>query len=263
MQPLSMAALLAGGVAGACGGVEAMAYQPRCDGGCGRVVASRGWLCPQCHVDQAKEANRVRFIGALDSLSPEGAFDWCRPTHPGYAPAVAKALEASRALADPTTRALAERIVGSATWVRKDGNVTILGPTGAGKTSAAIACALRVIDAGIAGTLKPDVVRFAVGMRKITAIEIARARAEHKLGGKPPAIIEAEKATLLILDELGFEETKHDPHAVRDVLYARYANGRKPTIVTSGLKLSELRAKYQAAFVRRLEEMGWIIDLHQ
>lgn len=133
----------------------------------------------------------------------------------------------------------------------------ILGPTGAGKTVAAALAFRRLLAAGVAD---PGVPWFmAAGASWYDASELARARRGWPLGqGDPPEHERAARASILFLDDLGQERL--DDGSVRDVLNARYESER-PTVVTTGLRMSELVTRYDAQLVRRILQGGTILDV--
>lgn len=91
--------------------------------------------------------------------------------------------------------------------------------------------------------------------KKQSRIALKRALATcakwHPLGeGEPPDLVDARKALVLVLDDLGLER---DPCEIIDVIHARYETGLV-TWTTTGLGLDELRSKYGEAVTRRLVE---------
>lgn len=251
-------------------GVEPAPWQPRCR--CGAQVPTRGTFCPECIADDKRIIRRGDLARAYESVSPDGAQDWCRiacqcdpPRRPcptcdaAYLMAVRPALATCDRFDEPD-RSVALRIVRGG-YRRTDGSLLILGETGIGKTACAVASALRVLDMGVAGKLDAEAIRFARGIRLVTGLEVARARAETRLGGRAPAISDAEGASLLIFDEVGYEAQGSDPYAIRDILWARGRAG-KLTIATSGQTRAAFTKRYGQPFVRRLEEHGRVIDLH-
>lgn len=133
----------------------------------------------------------------------------------------------------------------------------ILGPTSAGKTIAASLAFRRVLAVGVeqAGAAW----ELAAGARWYDASELARARRGWPLGqGDPPEFERAAGATILFLDDLGQERS--DDGSLRDVLNERYSETR-PTVVTTGLRMGELDARYDAQFVRRIIQGGTILDV--
>jgi hypothetical protein len=133
------------------------------------------------------------------------------------------------------------------------GALLVLGPTGSGKSLAFAQAAFRHAMSGRRGTVWT------------TASRLVEARRGHRLGaGEAPAVEDAQNATWLILDELGWE--RGDPGPVLDVLSARYDSGRV-VCVTSGLAKADIATRYGEAVIRRIEEssrgtQGHTIDLH-
>lgn len=113
----------------------------------------------------------------------------------------------------------------------------LLGPTGVGKTTAAL-----WIHAGFGGEWAP-------------ARQLAAAERWHPFGeGPPPAITRACTARVLYLDDLGAEETR-DVGALQEVLERRYASpAGLATVTTTGLTRQQLTDRYGAMTVRRLTD---------
>jgi DNA replication protein DnaC len=130
-----------------------------------------------------------------------------------------------------------------------------MGPTGAGKTSLAVA----MLDAWV--RLVP---RKRKGSLFVEAAWLARSRARHKLGdGESPLVAQALSAPLLLLDDLGQEREDRDG-CITDVVYGR-SNADLPTWVTCGLATKDqtleafteaLSRRYDGGFVRRIIETG-------
>jgi DNA replication protein DnaC len=109
-----------------------------------------------------------------------------------------------------------------------------LGPTGCGKTSAA-----RWIMAAHACHL-------------VRARDLATAARRHGLGeGYPPEVEEARERGLLVIDDVGSEGS--DVSALQDILDHRYSRCY-PTVVTTGLTASGLKALLGVAHYRRIVE---------
>jgi len=111
----------------------------------------------------------------------------------------------------------------------------LLGPTGEGKTSAALWARLRHRGAWM------------------TARDLGASERRHPLGeALPPLLREALRAPVLYLDDLGTEESR-DLGVLQYVIDQRYASGRA-TFVTSGLTPKGLADYLGAPTLRRLVE---------
>jgi DNA replication protein DnaC len=232
-----------------------------CASGCGASVARRGDYCDGCAALGRFRHRSMALERAYASVSAGGKMTFCRPGWPEYEAATRKAREAAARLPEPTARERAIEVIDGALWKRTHGNMTILGPTGYGKSKVLRAIGLRVIDLALYGEVDKDRHDFARRVRYAYGLDLARARAASKLGEEPAAFAEARAASLLLLDEIGFEDQRTDPVAIRDLVYWRYDNGL-PTVVTSGSKIAELEARYGEATMRRLWEGGRLVDLH-
>lgn len=73
--------------------------------------------------------------------------------------------------------------------------------------------------------------------------------------GEPEELTRAVEVPLLVIDELGFEPLDE---GLFDVLDERYQRAL-PVIVTSGLRVTELRDRYGAAALRRLVEPRGVV----
>jgi DNA replication protein DnaC len=152
-------------------------------------------------------------------------------------------------------------------------NLLLLGPTGCGKTTGAVHVVLAILSKWIDADCPTDQPSPLPHPRKVTgehallyeivaadrfwtqATEIERARRQHALGsGEAPFLRGTQAVDLLVVDDLGQEETRGDT-ALMDVVNERY-NNSKPTIITSGLRPEELTARYGSAFVGRLNQRG-------
>jgi hypothetical protein len=111
-----------------------------------------------------------------------------------------------------------------------------LGPTGCGKTSAA------------------EWIMVGRRCHLVRSRDLASASRRHGLGdGYPPEVERAREPRLVVIDDVGSEGP--DVTTLQDVLDHRYGLGY-PTIVTTGLTVTELRAHLGAAYYRR------IVDQH-
>jgi DNA replication protein DnaC len=202
---------------------------------------------------------RLALAPAFESVSLGGALEWCRAGTPEYAKATERALRLS------ARNEQAANLIETAVWKRSWGSLLFLGPTGVGKSKVIVAIAHRILDAAMAGGLDEHFFHAAMRIRFVSGFELAKAWAKHKLGdGDPPLVAQAKRASLLLLDEIGYEDTRLDPHAVRDVLHAR-DDRNMPTLATSGKTRAELDERYGEATTRRMTEPGraHVIDLHQ
>lgn len=232
-----------------------------CAGMCGAETA-RGAYCDKCAAAQRQQLRAMGLAAAYESLAPSGAMNWCRFGTEEYKARSAKAIVATKTLA-PANKKRALELLTRGAWSRKVGNLLILGPKRIGKTIMVIAMGHKILDAALAGGLDAEAFGFAKWLRSMTGLDVGRARAETKLGDEPYLITSAKSASLLILDEIGFEDERQDPNAVRDIIYDRYRHGgKKPTIATSGCTKAELNKRYGSSMVERLTDMGECIDLH-
>lgn len=125
--------------------------------------------------------------------------------------------------------------------------VVLLGGAGSGKTS--LACAvLRALAA-----------QFKIVGSFASCFGLAKARQEHPLGqGDAPAVSDAARAKLLLLDELGAELSRNT--AVAEVIHERHAQERQ-TIYTSGFTEQQLCDRYGDGIARRVFEGAVVIKL--
>jgi hypothetical protein len=235
----------------------------RCAGGCDKPVERRGGYCAPCAEKDRRRQRLALLAEAYDSVSRVGSaasaadsLEWCRVGKQEFADATQKAREAARRSANPQA---ALPLIERAVWKRKVGNVLLVGPTRIGKSKTAIACAHRILDEALQGGLDANAFRFARGVRVVSGLKLGRARRETRLGELAELERIAQRATLLILDEVGFEE---DPAVIRDVIYDRCEDRGRPTFITSGRTIAELEERYGPPTINRIEEQGVIIDLH-
>jgi hypothetical protein len=136
-------------------------------------------------------------------------------------------------------------------WHPRSGNLLLLGPTGIGKTRAAVALAVRLLSQGARdGGERWRLVRSMV-WTWVPTLELQRR--QHPLGhGEAPEVLAAKEASLLFLDDFGVGAHRE---AVPDVLNARLEAGL-PTVATSGFDQGELEARYTPMAIRRLLERG-------
>lgn len=129
-------------------------------------------------------------------------------------------------------------------------SVVLVGPTGAGKTSLAVALLMGRITQRHGG--------FFVDSR-----ELVRARTEHRLrdGGEAELVEHARGADLLLLDELGAERgVGLAEDVVGELVHERHAHER-PTIFCTPFLSSAIKAKYGDGIARRIYERATVIPL--
>ncbi len=215
------------------GGLEqSFAVPTRCVT-CDAEVRTRGTYCPPCAERESKSLREL-YLERASATLPE--------PYP-------------KATVHPALRAVA------ADWKRAHGNLVLLGASGTGKTTAMILLAWRILHLAQTRDIGVDDVRWAAGIRFMTAAELGKARIEHALGKSPPPLVRtAERATLLLLDNLGAE--KRDDTDIAEVLNERYAAcGKLPTVVSTELTRAKLEQRYGVATTRRMMT-GRVVDLH-
>jgi len=217
---------------------------------CGVVVEERDGVCDTC-VKVELDDMRARALNRARNSLP--GMPWAHFGNPDIP--VAKAiLEAAKQ------------------WRVTDGlNLVLLGTTGVGKTTAAVALARHRLD----NARTAEQLRIAAGIRFMAAPDLHRIRTEHRRKGfngerrndDPPMVSKAKTTTLLILDEVGFEpvEVAGEIGVVIDVMQSRY-NAKPaplPTIITSGMTQKELAMRYGEATKRRMAERARIAECFQ
>ncbi len=136
-------------------------------------------------------------------------------------------------------------------WRWGGGSIVFLGLTRIGKSTVAAWLFRRLLHEG--WTRGGSDWELAQRLRWYSAEALCLARREHPLGhGEAPEIINAVGASLLVIDDAGWDR---DPAAVSSVIASRYEKGI-PTLVTSGRTLEDLQKHYGAAVVRRITESG-------
>lgn len=204
---------------------------------CGAAVRFYRDVCPECQAAQRTADRRLRLGEAYRSLAGlPWAFwsgSWVKTSHPTIVAELGQ-------------------------WTRAKGNLVLSGPSGCGKTTGAVARARVILDNAIKQA-DPETFRFACGIRFASALDLATARKQWQLGnGEPPEIEEAIDASLLILDELGFEPQADT--AIPELADLRYRKNRL-TITTSGLSEAELVSRYGEATIRKLIAQGRILEV--
>lgn len=226
---------------------------------CVERVAERRGICSTCIVEQPRRARAERIGKLRETLSPGGMYDFCKPGDKAYVKATTLARAAAMKL-DNDHRGPARALIEKAAWKRDAGGVLLLGPTGYGKSKVMVALALRILVAAEDEQSDASMFDFATRIRYVNGIRLARDARAQKLGAVDAAFQDARGASLLLLDEVGFEGTI-DPVLVRDLIRDRYEPYR-PTILASGATLAELNKRYGEAAIRTIWERGHLIDLH-
>jgi len=208
---------------------------------CHEMTLSGMGTCDPCTQKREAEAEEERHRDALAPAleSVKDRFRWAEFGHPDFAkyeisaPAVAKC------------RAIPLR-----------GIITLTGGSGVGKTTAAVArfhAELRV---------PRDQRRWGYTSRFIACREIGRETMTHKIGSDfGPKTREAFAAHLLVLDDLGAEgESKPVAERIEDIISERADSNSCVTIITTGLPLDKIAARYTDAIGRRVSQNA-VIDM--
>lgn len=185
---------------------------------CGALTARTPcWDCTRDAETQTAADERRR----LALVTIPARFAWARLGAPELA---------ARVIAREPLEKLAARVLASA-------RVVFSGPSGAGKTSFAVACLRERIPHGIF----------------VSAIKLGTARIQGRAGDGEASLVErAMTAPLLLIDEVG-GETKTATNAVKDVIFDRMDNDL-PTWITTGFGREDLLAMYGDGALRRLTE---------
>ncbi|RTL20226.1 MAG: hypothetical protein EKK55_18100 [Rhodocyclaceae bacterium] len=156
--------------------------------------------------------------------------------------------------------ALARKAIADVAKAPASAWVIVLGARLTGKTSLAVAAAMARIDLG---ERQPDspAGREARGFRFATAIDLGRARREHRLGTPDPAeIAELEQAPFALIDNLGAGGARED-EVCAQVLDARFQAGLL-TYGTSPFTPEELDVRFgRGGVARPMFEAAVVIDL--
>jgi DNA replication protein DnaC len=222
----------------------------RCD--CGAEMPQGRWTCDAC---KAKDEQASRERRAEDE---RGRMRARAERGPRTAPAWEGARVGSPTL-EQWVRPKSFRLA-AMKWTPAAGSLVLLGPTGCGKSTTAVAILWRLADDAFRACLEKrsgrelDVTGCAFW---IAAYELVRARKEHPLGhGEAPTIERARDASILVLDDLGNEPPDT---VIFELLDVRYLRG-SPVIVTSGLDPSSIRERYGDALWRRIAERGTVLE---
>jgi len=199
---------------------------------------------PDEYIDVERRKEVRRIIEIAYSTIPKG-LDWCRI---GNADWEEKCCSAARSFAKK--------------WTRRVGSAVLRGRTGAGKTIASIAVLHKVLDAARdrQDIAIKDMV-FAAGCTFVSAHQLAVDRRNNDLFEEAPLVNKAKRASLLVLDEIGFEVFNPERDtSLFEVIDIRYLNAL-PTILTTNLSEGNLRKKYGEALCRRMMGLGPTIPI--
>lgn len=150
-----------------------------------------------------------------------------------------------------------ERVHGNEAAVRRveawcdhvGGNLTLIGETGAGKTSLVYYAAARAIAAADGAS------RFLF----VSAFDLGVARRNAPLGEEAELVAEALETEALIIDDLGSEPTTH-AEVLSYVISSRHEDGRE-TNVTTWMNSAELGERYGFGVARRVLERVTLVKL--
>lgn len=232
---------------------------------CTQRVSVRNSRCPRCAVEAPRLIRQQSLAMAYESVSPNGSRREIRAGTSLYEQTTQRLRAAIPAAARDTrmspdeARAL-ERLVVEASWNRDVGGILILGPTGIGKSKLLVAMAQGILDRAMASTNPADIT-LAKGVRYVNGLLLAeRQRDQWETGrGMVREVMEAERASVLFFDEIGYES---ELRLVRRILRARYDEREwMPTIAASNATLKELNQWYGENLIRTIWGNGLLIDL--
>jgi DNA replication protein DnaC len=208
----------------------------RCDRGrcrCGGAydMSSEHERCERCRAEE----QAVRALGRVVATIPP-RFRWAASGDLGVL------AERVRLEPDRIAKAVASPPAGS---------MMLVGDTGTGKTSLAVAMLVAAVRSS---PHLRDRDMFA------SSFVLAGARGRHPLGkGEAPEVEAAMSAPLLLLDDLG-SEGEGRQNVLSEVIFARH-EADLPTWVTTGFPAELLMARYGSAIIRRVLETGKPIRL--
>jgi hypothetical protein len=208
------------------------------------LVALRCDACEAAHeVDQAARAARaeLRASGIPEQLlwSTLAAPELRTRTRDADVRAVLRLLPELLALAAGTKTPFAGTPI-----------VLLAGPPGAGKSSIAAAAARVALERLRLG--RPAV-------RWLGALEAEQAMRTTRLGTPDPEVVASAKTRpFTVLDDVGQEANDGATQALKDIVAARHEKGRA-TLVTTGLPLEQLGARYGGGFLRRVMCGGTVV----
>jgi DNA replication protein DnaC len=248
--------------------------------GCMAKSKARSWYCSACAERVARDARTRHLADARESISPNGALDWCTPQNPQWQQATQKL----RTLAEERARGIEEEMGGrtddyasiqfaraqSLRVVAREARLPtatqgalIIGPRRIGKSKVLSAIGLALCERAKSVNAPEGLVRLVSGMRFINGVALSRAAMDSGGWKNSPLYHVACSATLLLLDEAGYEDQKSDPTLVRDILRIRYeVPSYRPTVMASGATIDALNDRYGEAAISTVWERGLLMNLH-
>jgi DNA replication protein DnaC len=225
-------------VAGIFGGGEAYVDKLRREGPyrcqmCKQLACELPGICDECACKHAEQQKQERIAKAVKTIPV--AWQWASFREPQV-----MFDRISDRAAVRSTMALLRKLLAGETWI-----TVLAGESGEGKTSLAAAM-LR-----LAAEQHPEHMYLF-----IYAPRIARAYRNSPLGSTPPIIDACERASMLVIDDLGADAVYRD--SLREVIQCREAD-RKPTVITTYLTEPEAREAYGGGISRRMYRDGWIV----
>lgn len=198
---------------------------------CRHPMAEKVWACASCRANDADDGATEVLKAARASIPDD--FRGLHSTHPLVLSRCHE--DALRSVFEPGPSPLPILGLG----------LLLSGPAGSGKTTLACALLSMFIEAR-----QP----WSASCRFFPVDLIVGAHAEHSLGkGRAPLLVEAARAHLLVLDDIGAERATGNNPALTDLVFDRHRDG-KPTIYTSGLDARDIGKKYGDGILRRVTD---------
>lgn len=194
--------------------------------------------CPECRDAVMRRADQecfgCRFAAAAETLSIPARFAWSAL---GSADLVRRVARGSAAIDEARAAVRAHDAV-------------LVGPTGTGKTSLAVAL--------LRARLAVDFAGVSSGSMFASAIELAGARTSRPLGsGEAPIIVRALRAPVLVIDDLGAELVRLS-EVIGEIVHRRHDAGRGVWL-TTGLSSADIGARYGGGVQRRLLDHATVV----